>query len=514
MVLYHVVSSYHLLSAMICSQLHEEKSVLLCSEWIVQKFPQIEELHHFFQKVICIDSNYRFFHSPDNNIAYFNNAVGDLKRFSKIYSWGSQFSFGFVLNDLKLPYIFCEEAAGLLSRPEILMNIEKKDSLKSKWWELCQEIGAYNGSSPYAIQKLCNVKAQADSFIPDKDIINFDVIAELKALSAETREKILSFFNPPRGISIPDKSTLLLTQHFSNLLVMSFEEQALLYQIVEDYFLACENLIIKPHPDDLMYYSQLFLKAQIIRERFPSEFLPFILNNQPYRVATVSSTAIYNLRGHYQEVFELDTRYESDFPMTHRYYAALKIAQRIGLDVVCLGANEVLACRLSETLGEDVPQITTEIPDSNSACVYLIDNVTASGESGRADVVNLLHSLQAGSCAVMVNSQDDYCWYNYEEKYLWNDIAPLVLKKTALKSQSEDFYASLEDETIYIYSKDKELLKMAKETAIKKELPHTGIMLENRPLDSRDEKIKMLEGILAATENRLLYYIEKEKQEK
>ena len=55
---------------------------------------------------------------------------------------------------------------------------------------------------------------------------------------------------------------------------------------------------------------------------------------------------------------------------------------------------------------------------------------------------------------------------------------------------------------------------MAKETAIKKELPHTGIMLENRPLDSRDEKIKMLEGILAATENRLLYYIEKEKQEK
>ena len=42
-----------------------------------------------------------------------------------------------------------------------------------------------------------------------------------------------------------------------------------------DYFLPGKNLVIKPHPDDLMYYSQIFPDAQIIREKFPSEFIPF-----------------------------------------------------------------------------------------------------------------------------------------------------------------------------------------------------------------------------------------------
>lgn len=53
---------------------------------------------------------------------------------------------------------------------------------------------------------------------------------------------------------------------------------------------------------------------------------------------------------------------------------------------------------------------------------------------------------------------------------------------------------------------------MVKEMNIEKTLSHTGVKVSKVTLSPEQEKIKMLEGILAATERRLLYYIEKEKK--
>ena len=47
---------------------------------------------------------------------------------------------------------------------------------------------------------------------------------------------------------------------------------------------------------------------------------------------------------------------------------------------------------------------------------------------------------------------------------------------------------------------------------IKKELPHAGIDISKIPLADDQERIKMLEGILEATEQRLLYYIDRVKE--
>lgn len=514
MILYHITTTYHLLSAMVHSQKQNEETVALCSEWIREKFPDADNLKQFFDKVVFADFNYRFFHDDQTTARYFEGLIGNPGQYSKLYVWGAQFSFGFFLIYRHIPYVYCEEAAGMNSRPDVLRNIEKNDSLKSRFWEACEAYGAYDGSGKNVLKRLCNISAQAEGFQPDGSVIDFNIVSELQGLSNEDREKILRFFNPPRDMSIPKRATLLLTQHLANLGVSSFEGQVLLYQTAIDYFFSDASLVIKPHPDDIMYYSQLFPEAQIIRERFPSEFMPFIFDNQPECVATISSTAIFNLRGHYPRVFELDARYERDFPMTHRYYAAMKIAQKLHLDVVCHGANELLARRLGETLGENAPRVSRDAPADGRAFLLLIDDVSAEGEEGRGEVLALLQELDSASLAVMINSRDDYCWYSYEHRELWEDMAPLVLTKTVHEPRNEDFYASTQDEVVFIYAKDKELLKMAKETVIEKELPHTGITLESAKLDTQEERIKMLEGILAATEKRLLYYIEKERQAK
>ena len=97
---------------------------------------------------------------------------------------------------------------------------------------------------------------------------------------------------------------------------------------------------------------------------------------------------------------------------------------------------------------------------------------------------------------------------------MWQNIAPITLTKTAVKDKKNYFFSDLKDETFYVYA-EKELLTMAKNTHIEKELPHVGVKVETAPaMTPEQEKIKMLEGILAATEKRLLYYIDKEKNEK
>ena len=513
MVLFHIVTTYHLLCALLYSRKEDEETVALCSKWLLEKFPNEKKFGKLFGKVIFADFNYRFSHSERATNHYFLKLIGNPKRYSKIFVWGAQFSFGFFLDSLQIPFYYCEEAAGMISRPDVLRSIEKKDKLKSKFWIQCDEYGAYDGTGKNVIKKICNVAAQEQGFKVDEKVVDFNVVSELKNLPFNERKQILDFFNPPRGLHVHENATLLLTQHLSNLGITSFEGQILLYQMAVDYFFEDDYLVIKPHPDDLIYYSQLFPGAQIIRERFPSEFLPFIFDNQLNSVATISSTAIYNLRGNYPKIFELDTRYEHDYIMTHRYYAAIRIAQELSLDMICYRSNELLAQRLSETLSGYAPRVSSIEPNCMHS-MLLIDDVSVDGEAGRDKVLDLLEEMEESSCAVFINSKSDYCWYNYHKREIWQNMVPIVLTKVANGTQGEDFYASLNDEVIYVYAKNKELLKMAKETYINKCLSHTGITIASAKLDSQEEKIKMLEGILAATERRLLYYIEKEKESK
>ena len=183
---------------------------------ILLKVAQVHfSIHNrFFDNVIYGDFNYRFNHTMEQTEKYFISLIGDPKRYTKIYVWGVQFSFGFVLNDLNVPYIYCEEAAGMLTRGDVLRNIEKRLGSKRKFWEQCDAYGAYDGSGKNVSGILCNASAQIEGFCADERIEKYDIVSELIKLPKEQREEILSFFNPPRGMQIPKKSTILLTQHF------------------------------------------------------------------------------------------------------------------------------------------------------------------------------------------------------------------------------------------------------------------------------------------------------------
>lgn len=510
MILYHAISSYHLLNAMVHSKTHNEGSTIVLSKWLTEKFPQFKKLEAFFDKVLVMDANYAFLHTAKRTNQYLTSVLGNLQNYSEIYMWGGHFTLGYHLALTKHPFIFCEDAAGLVSRPEILRSIEAGDPLKHAFYEEINEMGLYDGSADSAVKVLCNLSAQEADFIPDERVIDFNVVKELAKLPAEDRAAIQNFFVGEKTIHVEDNALVILTQHLTNLKITTFEQQALAYQLLVDYFFSGRMLVFKPHPDDLMYYSQLFPEAQIIREKFPSEFMPFILDHTPAGIATISSTSICNLRGYFSETFELDNRFDKGFVMTHRYYAAVKLAQKLGLNIVCHDANESLVRQLCKTLTDNIPEVSQQ---AGMPHLLLVDDVTSQGETGRLEIQSKLQNMPQDSCAVFINSQNDYCWYDYDHRDQWESILPVVLKKQKLEQASEDFYASTEDDEIYVYSPNKELLRMAKETEIQKELPHVGISVEKAVFTPEQEKIKILEGILAATERRLMYYIEKERKE-
>lgn len=333
-------------------------------------------------------------------------------------------------------------------------------------------------------------------------------------LNKKEREKILKFFNVNMKININVNNILLLTQHYVSLNTLTFEEQVLIYQILIDYFFQNENLVIKPHPDDIMYYHKLFPKAEIIREKFPSEFMPFVFNNPPKCVATISSTAIFNLHGVYPQIFELDTNFEKNFKMIHRYYLALNIVKKLDKKIIGVGVNKKLIEQLCKQLKIEQNQYYfSDVIDKTQNIIFIVDETKLmTGENNM--VVKSLKDLDQESDIIFINSQNDYCWYDYYHKYLWDNIKPIVLSKKLYGQKEEDFYSDLNEEVIYVYSKNKEVMKVLDELEVEKKLPHTGIEINKISLTPEQERIKMLEGVLAATERRLLYYIEKEKNEK
>lgn len=519
MVLYECVSSYHLLCAIVYCKVNPDiKTDLLIYKGIIDKGYSPESLLQYFEHVIPYDIFYADTHSDKDIKRYFDSLLGkkgNIKnKYDEIYCSAGFHSFGYYLAMTHTPFVYCEDAAGMLSRPQVIKNINMPRPERKKTNPKYEEWGLYDGTNTAVLRRKCNINAQIEGYC-GTNLENFDVVAELGKLDKSKRNEIIRYFlqKDISEISCPEQSTMILTQHYNNLGILSFEEQVLIYQYLVDYFFPKERIVFKPHPDDLMYYHDLFQDCYIVRERFPSEFMPFILQNQPKCIATISSASTHSLIGHYNEVFELDERYDKQFVLSHKYYVAVRIAEKLKRDIVCLGVNELLLGKLIEKNCKWKPRIKEYTQEIKNGEILIIDNILNQGEEGRKLATNLMTNM--ASCTIMINSKNDYFWYNEPNHEIWGKIGTVVIKKRRLDSSkvSEDFYESMEEEVLYVFSQNEEILKQMKDGCLEKELPHVGISITAEVPIGVEERIKTLEGVLAATEKRLMYYIQKEKEE-
>lgn len=303
MILYHVISSYHF----ICAILHRltyhpnDKAILLIPDFYANKNPDILNIKGvFFDDALFfpylkINHNLKTL-SQEVNSAWDKNIPYSLTDFDHRYVAGVQFYFTELLLQKHIHFECFEEAAGIFSRPNILKkNIGLKYPIQKKWAVDNQLINLKN---PLIDKIYCHYKAQKAKFDFTKTV-DFDPSFILENLPNAQREKILDYFIGKKRYNGNSNAVIVLTEQLSNLGKMNQNRQEKIYLHISDNLPKNLDVYIKPHPDDKTDYTKIFKNGIIIEENFPSELLPFIFKEKPKYVTTYSSTGIENLRKHF-----------------------------------------------------------------------------------------------------------------------------------------------------------------------------------------------------------------------
>lgn len=511
---FHAVSVYQLINLLLYKKKYcnEDENCIILRDILVPKLRSMSYLEEEFDRVIIYTDYWKekSIESQEKSIVsyyddLFEKAGLDLTD-SMIIVGCAHNTFGMYLSIREFKFVFLEDAAGLLSRSYILDAINKKQyALK---YELICKYGLITGENPNITKYMCDFIAQSKEFHVEASerYIDFCVVRELGELDQQERKELIELFVEMKTIPLQSNAMILLTQHFANLRTLTYEEQMLIYQIFIDYFTNGYDVVLKPHPDDLMYYPLLFPELTIIKEKFPAEFLPFMFENKPRAVATVSSTSSFSLRSCFDNVIEMGTDFETDFVKTHRYYVALKLLQKFSNNKkgFFYGCNEELIGQLAKNWTGDMKLQEYTIEQSENTNVVIMDCFKEGSIVGRRHIKNNLET----HTFILLNSDMAYDFYDFKDKEIWDDTIPIVIRKTALIRTDSTRVADLDAETIYVITKDERMKKMARETRLNMELKSCGIKLEVEPLNADQERIKILEGMLAATEKRLARYIE------
>lgn len=512
MILYHAVSTYQLLHSIVHRKVkyEKEKAIIILSDNLKDKFPNYIDLKDgFFDEVLMFSTGHLFRDKKniiENTDNYFRNFLNsneiNLKNLSDIIVGCAHNFFGIFLIANNINFTFMEDASGLISRPEVIEDIEKNICFER--YLISKQFGLFDGKNELILKKICNMNNQKEGYF-ESNVEHFDLVVEMSKLSRDFIEQIIEFFGVLEKISIEDNSMIILTQHFTNLNIMSLEEQKQIYKLVVDYFSNDYNLVFKPHPDDLLYYDQLFDNSKIIKTKFPAELIPFVFTNHPKVVMTITSTAINNLSNYFEKTIKFSSSFEKDFFVSHKYYTVIKIISYLKINKIYeLGTDKTLLKNMAEFSDASIPsnisfESVYNFETISKGSVLIIDDYM---EASRSSIFELLNSVDEQSIIIFINSKKDYKFYDYPNKSVLKYIVPVEIS-----FRNDDV-----SEIIYIYSKRSELRDMINSIQFEKTLKHSEITFEVQRLTEEQMKIKVLEGILEATEKRLEHYIKLEKE--
>jgi hypothetical protein len=508
MILYHVVSTYQLLHCIIYKEFFHKEQVcyILLSDFIKEKYPQFKQMEGlFFDKIFVFNTNEFFIDTENNIINNTNEVVGkyinenniNLQEFSEIIVGSPNSYFGIYLLENNINFTLLEESSRLFSSPEIVEGIEEK-FLKYK---ICNEYGLYDGKNQLITKKICNF---------NNNLEHFDLIESIGKLDSSFIDKVLVFFGIDQKIKINEDSIILLTQHF--ITIMSFEEHKKIYQLVVDYFVPETRLVIKPHPDDLMFYESLFPRATVIKKKFPSELIPFVFTEKPQTVMTIMSTGINNLMGYFKNCIKFSTDFERYSSITHIYFCAVKIISMLieDYEIYEMNSDKLLLENLLNISGNQFSRsINTvnnlsQIPDKS---IVIIDDFIRDTLPESKEICNFLNSVDRESIIIFINSNNEYMFYDYPNKEIFENIVPVEILHNSTVDETDQY-----SKTFFIYSKRKDTRNMINQLKFKKTLRSSNEIIKVKALSEEQLRIKILEGILEATEKRLEHYIKMESE--
>lgn len=491
MILFHVVTLYQLESCVVHKLRYHnsEKTDILVSadlpEGLVKKLGATE--NGLFERVGVIHNGGIVLTTRNEDA---KAIIDEVDKYEKIYVGGCHYGFGKMLVEKEISFSVFEEACGVMCKPERLAGIVER--LSKDWFDCVNSMGLIDASNPYIEEKLCSIKHQCPGF-EDEKAVDYNVAAEIGELSSSQIELLEDIFDAPRSISIPENSALVLTQHFANLTIMTWDEQKLIYTLLADYFLENYYLVFKTHPFDLMYYDELFENCIVIRERFPAELLPYILSNTPDCVATINSTAIKGIDSIISESVSFDIDFENEFKKIHKYYIAMEYCSQ-------------KACQ----------NYSFYSYEANKSVIDNFNKVNNYGFNECQELTLDEWSCISGKTVIIIDDIDFESVDELMEKISILDDNAICIFLGILPINNEFVHPITisvfennemdHEEMIYVYSKG----ESSKMNDINKTLTNSHIVIFAEEQERDKKNIKILEGMLEATEKRLSYYIEKD----
>ena len=336
---------------------------------------------------------------------------------------------------------------------------------------------------------------------------DFSVKRILKELDGERLKKVLEFFGVDKKIEAENaEMSLILTQHVANLGIMPLEKQHLLYRLLADYFLENTYIAIKAHPDDIAgRYDEIFSgEAAILPFAMPSELLPYCIGSKIKTAIAANSTAVKSLSDICERTVCFDNRILSDFEDIHRYYCVIEIIRTLTISGKALTtADELMLNELAKAFNVGAQFERTEELPTDCKIAVISDEIAEKYAYGQ--IYSFLQDIDANSAVLFLNEKNKYAFFDGEHTDIFRHTRPVFIN---LKFSNETV-----EQTVYIYSKNNEIINGVDNLKMQKELRYTGVTIDLHSLSSDErEKIKLLEGILNATQERLKEYIENKKE--
>lgn len=511
MILYYTITAYHILKFAVHKlRFHpNEDAILLVPEFLLRKFSGFENKSIFSK---CISFTWerhknltpeQIFEKIDEEFKSKTKGLS-IKDFSEINVCRSAFYFGSWLVYNKQPFNWFEEADGRLSQPEPIMADDAKSSPER--YKFAVQNGLYTGDNPCVLKKYVKIDSQLPGFY-DPMAENYDVVEELTHLTSEQQKILLGFFDVPQDLSFKTNSVLMLSQHYCNMRMMTYEEHAICYQLTTDYYLDGYNLYYKVHPSDLMPYQSFMDNVEIVPAHFPAELLTLILN-EPFEVgASVSSTGIYNISSICKKILTFNEEYIQSFWQNHRYYFCVKIMEQFPDYKVCsIGTNSKQLENMISFGGVitersvDFCENINDIVKSDSPTIYFIG---AQNQPSDEELKVLFDLMEPSDIIVFLNEDDSYYFYSMMRDH------DFIVKELQIKADNDEEYGDLESyEHIVIFTDNEDARRKVNNMKFAKRLTQTGAELNVLSTMDKDVQILALKGMLKATEQQLEKYMD------